>query len=324
MGFAEESHDQVRAQITVDAETMTSRANGRTFRHGRLELPTLGELRERVRSVTVPSSKSTLGEVVADAQQLHTDERSAGGLFQVASQFNLLEMRGPAVTPEEGVGIYEHDRTQGPACAIAAGAGTIYRNYFAEVKGRVGQTADNQFDCLAELGAVLGNSQGRLWKMQNGYALPTRSGLEEVSQRLRAADESELDHLRQLLRIGIHWDTQVTLGECAHTVTQAYCSALPVGYCRKSDPHWTEFARLVLEATYEATFCAAVLNAQATGNQRLFLTLVGGGAFENHPQWIFDAIARAWRMHEHSGLQLHVVSYRDSNSLVGQLVEGLT
>ena len=45
----------------------------------------------------------------------------------MASQFNLLEMTGPEITPEDGVTRYAHDRTQGPACAIAAGAATVYR-----------------------------------------------------------------------------------------------------------------------------------------------------------------------------------------------------
>jgi hypothetical protein len=30
-------------------------------------------------------------------------------------------MVSPNITPEAGVGIYENDRTQGPACAVAAG-----------------------------------------------------------------------------------------------------------------------------------------------------------------------------------------------------------
>ena len=81
---------------------------------------------------------------------------SAGALFQVASQFNLLEMTGPEVSPEDGITRYQHDRTQGPACAIAAGAATIYRNYFAPVGGGHGQTAKRQFDGLADLGEALG------------------------------------------------------------------------------------------------------------------------------------------------------------------------
>lgn len=47
----------------------------------------------------------------------------------------------PGVTPEEGVTRYMHDLTQGPACAIAAGATSIWRNFFVPVDGETGQTA---------------------------------------------------------------------------------------------------------------------------------------------------------------------------------------
>ena len=57
-----------------------------------------------------------------------------------AQQFNALECTGPdANPPEQGVTRYQHDHTQGPACAIAAGAATIYRNYFAPVAGGIGR-----------------------------------------------------------------------------------------------------------------------------------------------------------------------------------------
>jgi hypothetical protein len=99
--------------------------------------------------------------MTSDVQALHADVSNAGSLFQVASQFNLLEMVLPSTTPELGVGIYENDHTQGPACAIAAaGAGTISRNYFAAANGQLGQSEVNQIDCLADLGQVSGNSYG--------------------------------------------------------------------------------------------------------------------------------------------------------------------
>src|SRR5437763_11859741 len=108
---------------------------------------------------------------------MHRSPENTGALFQVASQFNLLEMVSPTVTPEDGVTRYQHDRTQGPACAIAAGAATIYRNYFAPVGSDHGQTAGRQLDGLAELGqalsAALNTPTSALWKMQNGYALCT-------------------------------------------------------------------------------------------------------------------------------------------------------
>ncbi len=226
----------------------------------------------------------------------------------------------PDVTPEWGVGIYERDPTQGPACAIAAGAGTIFRNYFADVNGRIGQSEDNQIDCLAGIGALLGNAEQRLWQMVNGYALPSAAGLKEINDKLNALDEPGRDRLRQSLQIGLQWNTQVTLDNASHTVSQAYCSALPISYTDHVLELWAPFATLVLEASYEATICAAIVNATRTGNNVLFLTLVGGGAFGNELDWIMHAIRRSLELYSESGLDIAVVSYSQSKPCVQQLV----
>ncbi len=319
-GFREQSPAQVRANLIIEGHTLTSAMNGRKLVFGELETPTLGELRARAKKRTQRTGKHTLREVVADVQHLHQEADNAGAMFQVASQFNLLEMVSPQVTPEHGVGIYEHDRTQGPACAIAAGAGTIYRNYFVEVNGQIGQSAKNQIDCLYDLGVKLGNTEGRLWTMKNGYALPSEAGLQEVSERLSAMNEEERDALRGALRIGVQWDTQVTLGECVHQVTQAYCSALPVAYSMLDAELWEAFAQLVLEASYEATLWAGVLNAERTGNRTVYLTLLGGGAFGNQNAWIFAAMHRALKHVAHAPLDVAIVSYGASNPRVQALV----
>lgn len=319
-GFPERSAQQVHANITVDGNELKSHVNGKVLVCGELETPSLAELRARVRSSVHKTGKLSVREIVANVQHLHTDEANAGSLFQVASQFNLLEMASPNVTPEHGVGIYEHDPTQGPACAVAAGAGTIYRNYFVIVNGQTGQSAGNQIDCLADIGAALGNSGGRLWEMRNGYALASQSGLIEISHRLRTSSESELDELRRLLRIGVQWNTGVTLKDCKHVVSQAYCSALPVAYSTHSSSLWAEFARLVLEASYEATICTAILNSIRNGNNRLFLTLLGGGVFGNEIDWIVGGIQRALDIYKHAELEVAIVSYGSSKPHIQQLV----
>src|SRR5690349_4500420 len=132
-GFREERPERVRANLSIDGMALRSLVNGKQWQWGQLQIVSLAELRERAATLGNGNAKSSLREVVADVQDLHVDSSNAGALFQVASQFNLLEMVSPAITPEHGVGIYENDRTQGPACAIAAGAGTIYRNYFVNV-----------------------------------------------------------------------------------------------------------------------------------------------------------------------------------------------
>lgn len=316
---SEGSPEEVRTHLEVDGSRLYSRRNGRSWQCGEFEIPTLAELRELVRELSPEPRAMTVREVIADVQQLHADSTQANALFQVASQFNLLEMTGPEVTPEQGIGIYEWDRTQGPACAIAAGAGTTFRNYFAVVNGRVGQSADNQIDCLADVGKLLGNTDNRLWEMVNGYALPSTAGLQEIDQKLQTSDEAGHDELRQALRIGLHWDTQVTIADSDHVVSQAYCSALPVAYTRHSSRLWACFATLVLEASYEATLCAAIINAERTGNNKLFLTLLGGGAFGNELEWILSAIRRSLRLYHSSGLDVAIVSYGRSKSGVREL-----
>lgn len=319
-GFSEASPRQVRETITVEGETLTSHANGRVLVCGRLDMPSLAELRERVDSIGCLSGNLAVREVVANVQHLYADVSNAHALFQVASQFNLLEMVSPDVTPEHGVGIYQHDHTQGPACAMAAGAVTIYRNDYADVNGQTGQSAHNQLDCLADLGIALGNAEGRLWEMRNGYPLASQAGLVEISHRLTSSDEAERDGWRQLLRIGIQWRTQVTLKDCTHLVSHAYGSALPVAYSRHASSLWAPFARLILEASYEATICTAILNSAQHGSNRVFLTLLGGGAFGNAIDWVLDGLQRALNLYRHVELDVAIVSHGASKPAVRRLV----
>jgi len=318
-GCVETTPAEVRQQLVIDGPRLRSLKNGRSWQWGELETAALAELRDRARQLPRQPQPISVREVGADVQRLHVDRSNAGACFQVASQFNLLEMTGPDVTPERGVGSYELDRTQGPACAIAAGAGTIYRNYFALVNGSFGQTADNQIDCLAAVGDLLGNSGQRLWRMVNGYALPSAAGLQEIDEHLAELDEAGRDRLRQALRIGVQANTQVTLGGSSHVVTQAYCSAMPVAYSGLATSRWTRFATLILEAAYEATICAALVNAARTGNHTVYLTHLGGGAFGNDPAWIIAALRRSLTLHRRSGLQIAVVSYGRSHAAVQEL-----
>lgn len=319
-GFEEDNPDQVRENISVTGGMLKSHINGEQFVVGRLETPSLAELRKRINSSVSQRGITSVREVIANTQHLHSDKLNADSLFQVASQFNLLEMVSPDVTPERGVGGYEYDLTQGPACAVAAGAGTIYRNYFVNVNGEVGQSANNQIDCLVDIGLALGNSNSRLWEMKNGYVLASQNGLVEITKRLNAASESERDRLRQLLRIGLHWNTEVTLSESRHKVSQAYCSALPVAYSHHAPDLWAAFAQLVLEASYEATICAGILNYIETGNNKIYLTLIGGGAFGNEIEWIIKAIERALTLYRYIDLDVMIVSHQRSKECVQKLI----
>lgn len=318
-GFKEESPDQVRANLYVEGEHLISRVNNAAFSYGRLDQPSLEELRRTV-LLDQLNGHIKLSEVVADVQKLHTLPENNGATFQVASQFNLLEMASPDVTPEQGVNGYYFDKTQGPACAIACGAGTIYRNYFVDLGTQIGQTAHKQIDCLSDVGAILNNRERKLWAMTNGYALANSEGLKSISRELSGLTETDYEALKGKLRIGVQNNAEVTISADKIKVSQCYCSALPVGYSNIPALQWEAFSRFVLEATYEATFYAALQNFKKTGNKRLFLTLVGGGVFGNKSEWIFDAIGLALSRFAKVPLDVKIVSYGASNSQVQDFI----
>ena len=309
-GFAETDAASVTDQLEVDGCELRSRVNGASYQVGRLETPTLGDLRQRIASLDASPWPTQVCSIVGDADAQHADAANAGALFQVASQFNLLEMVSPDVTPERGVTRYAGDRTQGPACAIAAGPATVYRNYFAPVGDQIGQTAELQIDCLRDVHEALSPGGAALWEMRNGYALCSEQGITQVNEHLSSLDESGLDAIRSKLRIGLHWDVQVTQPQPAHCVSQAYCSALPVAYSSVSSLKWEAFARLVLEASYEACLLAGLENANREGNAgALFLTKLGGGVFGNDTAWIRDAMERAFGLAGDWGLDVRVVHF---------------
>lgn len=322
VGF-DESHAAVQANLTVSGSSMTSAANGRTFGIGTLTTPSLQELRAAVGPVA-GGGRLQVRQVVADVTQLHQQGENAGALFQVASQFNLLEMVGPHRTPEDGVTGYAHDRTQGPACAMAAGPATIYRNYFAPVGSQRGQSAARQLDMLADLGDRLGTHKQPPWTMRNGYALCSADELAAIRSHLAALDEGGIDALRGALRIGVHRGVEVTKGGSGSLVTQAFCSALPVAYSPHGDHAWAPFAQLILEASYEATLLAALHSARSGGSPRVFLTLLGGGAFGNRSSWILSAIRRALRLASKTELDVRIVSYRRADPMVDDLARAIT
>jgi hypothetical protein len=322
-GFQELPYQQTKALLQFEGERLRNAESGCTWGMGRLEVPTLGELRARVAGI--PASGHLRASVVQSTiEAVHANPANRNALIQAASQFNLLEMVHQDVTPEQGITQYAQDKTQGPACAVSAGAGAVYRNYLMELPGGHGQTRDRQVDCLADIGTALGNLNQRLWTMRNGYAMFQGNGLEEVDSRLKKASRANLDEWRSLIRIGVHWDVQVTLPEAPpdQYVSQAYCSALPVSYNpRQPAGRWVRFSRLVLEAAYEATMLAAVLNGSRAGCALVYLTRVGGGAFGNHSEWILAAMHRAFHLMRDRQLDVKLVTLGPPGSDVKSLVK---
>lgn len=204
---------------------LTSIANNTSFDVGPFEIISSAELSERIQQVSCdqassedPSTWLTFENIIGDARTLIKDPYNHGSVFQVASQFNCLEMSGPKVTPDTGITNYCKDPTQGPACAITCPAATVFRNYFYNGCGQ----NKRQIDMLARVGQVLNNDSHQYWVMKNGYCLPVSpTSMGNLAKRLQSSPDL-YQAVLDASCVGVHWDTEVT---CAHSSSEY--SSLP-------------------------------------------------------------------------------------------------
>jgi len=115
-GFKESSYDETRERLSIVGGRLHSSGTSRDWGVGVLEIPSLAELRLRsagLRTAGLQSGQGVtrLSIVQGDVRQMHVNPANTGALFQVASQFNLLEMVSSSVTPEQGVTRYPWDGT---------------------------------------------------------------------------------------------------------------------------------------------------------------------------------------------------------------------
>lgn len=291
---------------------ITSRVTGRKLKYGEFETTSWSEMRNQL-GILMPSSKwrkyddSKVSTIVADVTDLHMDPANAGRVFQVASQFNVLEMVGPKVKPSDGITRYESDYTQGPACAIACGAGTLFRNYYLQTDDTQLNLADGMFDRFNTL--VSDNKPH--WRCENGYLFLDEIMVDSLLWHQRGHMQP-CDHIS----VGVQRNTPVTLPGCNHNVTQVFCSALPLSYYEQTTriegaerPIHT-LAELVLASAYKSTLGVAVENNQNYDIPEVYLTLLGGSAFGNRFENIMQAMVDALTLIlEKNGLDIKIVCY---------------
>jgi len=302
-------------------ELVCEGGNARSFRAGWFTRPSLAELRAAVdvdAAARLAPGPLRAQQVLSDVSLLHADPGNRYATFQAASQFNCLEFVHQSVTPEDGISGYSRDRTQGPACAVACAPGTIVRNYFG-MDDQSPQQGIKQVENLREVEDLLCNTKEGYLRVIGGYTIATDSGLQRLGARLQ--DPELAEKLTAALRVGVQWDTQVTntkfgavqLEESEQIVTQVYGSACSVSYSGNGQKLWEPFASLVLRASYEATFLAAIKNLLAhpeePGARRVFLTALGGGVFGNDMKWVAEAMAEAMDKCSHVGLEVVMVSF---------------
>jgi hypothetical protein len=343
-GFEEENYNLTQSSFNLISQIipsgkklfiLKSKINNREFPIGNFETPSLEELRKKVLLNYVPTHKSLVENIIVDdILELHGLSVNKGAMFQVASQFNCLEFITPDEKPENGITKYQWDNTQGPACSLACATATVYRNYFTQIKNnhitenkiQIGQTNKLQINNLEDILKVLGNNY---ITVKNGYTFSSEDKLILLNNKLKN-DYNLCENIKKNLRIGVHYNIGVTFDKFnrksypqnasfkehknGHLISQAFCSGISVAYSGLSQDLWEPFSILILQASYEATLWAAVLNSKTGGSNKVFLTFIGGGAYGNDIKWILDAMANAIVNTSDYGLDIKICHYININN----------
>ena len=286
--------------------------DGATYQAGTFYTPSLAQLRAEAAAVlsSRPPGPTTLTWGITSGV-LGEHALHPGATFLAASGLNSLEFTSARQTPQDGISVYEHDKTQGPNCALACAAGTVVRNYFAA------NTPHEQINLLLEFTAAAGELATGAFCVRSGYvtAVEGAAGLQRLAPLLEEGSASR-ERLRGTVAVGVQRGTQVTFvrnegkggvnafvppppGAPPTLVSQVYAAALSLGgYGDPSIPSsaWAPLATLVLEGAYEATLLNAVITAPPGTRPICLLTGLGMGVFGNSPEWVGSALGRAVRV----------------------------
>ncbi len=245
-----------------------------------------------------------------DIAALQADSNNQDAVFQVASLFN-----GFQEDPNKGLMIYLNPDHFGQeeAAAISAAPGLIYRMYYYMVLifppgERTHKIYYGQLERPVNLLDEFYDKPVRI-TVENGYPIDDRTMLE----RFNKMNDKVLNTYNGLVKIGIMADVQVTQGlsklnsepivdgritkwasnnnstqRINQVLSPVYrvprAATIPIDLYRN-------VARMVLQASYEGVLKSSFL----ADKKKVFLTLIGSGAFNNKLEWIAEALIKAVR-----------------------------
>lgn len=258
-----------------------------------------------------------------DVAALQANPTNNTAVFQIASNFNGLEAGGD---PKAGVMIYLDPGffVQGETAAISAAPGLIYRLYYykrpvaqANFKEKTGQLK-YQVNFLENL------PQEFAIPIQNGY--PYNIPLQQYS----ALNSQELSTIAGNVKIGFQDGIQVTnglsklknqypnaIGETdwapvptkpKQLISQVFSAAINIPNPDNQE-NYKNVARMLLQASYEGTLKSSYFYKK----KKVFLTMIGGGVFNNKLSWIGEAIKNA--MHDfidNGDMEINLVIYNSA------------
>lgn len=317
-----------KKQFCCDGNLVNGKTNQR-FSHGTFVQHSIKELRELAEKKEKPGGGSfSIIEAYdkpwenwfrryVDTGALQAKYNDA--VFQVASNFNALEGGG---SPHAGLMDYlsPYLFVQGECAAISANPGLLYRLYFMPHE-RNGKTYYGQLEQQTNLIEAIANDNWPNIPMHNGYP-----GSIENNQILANLKDEQYNQILEKVCIGFHSDISVPLGlskqkseypdngrySCwelnttNNTINQVFTAAFNLAGLNPQLPAHKNCAQLFLDAAYEGTLKSAFIH----GKKKVFLTLIGGGVFQNDLEWISRSIYNAVHSFvESSGLQVCLIIY---------------
>ena len=290
-------------EVNYDGEcvVLTSIANGRKFRTGKLELRALSSFetvkseRKGRLSIVHANGAPQWADIVCTVNNPEFD----GATFQVLTGMNCLALPETLIEDksQEVVTNYVYDEDDSAAqVSVATGPSSVYRVYFNDKKN-VNLIESLPFD------------------VEDGMACVDES-VDEAGLRALKCDWENLDHYR----VGVQTRCPVVveregqwmgLPEKEQEVHLVFCSALSYlnfPMCATA----RKISKAMAEAQYKATILAACENARRfpgkPGSNTLFLRLLGiGELYDNPVSWMTGAIASCKSLIEESGLEIFLV-----------------
>ena len=336
----------------IDLENISFKINDKSFAVGDfscLPLPALKEKTQKLRAYN-NTSKLTYQYIHGDISDIiHKITENDIVVVQAASQFNLLEMPSPEITPAKGIANYIMDNTQGPRVALSSPAGTLFRNYAVwNGTSQINTQINTLIDVMKELGLTLsgnydsngdGSAPAKIgqYSYVNGYLYINPFSIQPAIN-LPSFQKTMDDKLR----VGIQWNTP-SIHNPNIKLCQVYSSGLPLGgYLSLTDrgymidgidgviddmnidkfikvmkneyyPLIKPFAIALFASTFKCTLQAGVIHALRHGKESctVYLTAVGGGVFGNPHEWIKEGLLIALEEFKNFSLNVKMVWFRE-------------
>lgn len=311
----EEKFDVIESE---DHVKLKSKINNKTYNAGKFQIKSssrdkyklIKKERQGTLNIIKGYGEHTKHFELIDILSMQSLPKWNGATYLVASNFNCLEFTNSNQKAADGVTNYYEDNTQGPYAALACGPSAVYRNYFIKHNDNVSQL--NKEINLLEKTPI---------NVKHGYAIINNDKYLKKNNSNFDWDDPEI------WQVGIHSNCEVVMKRGQNSTfsmapknqiaNHVYASALNFNRNVKSTYFTKEIAKKLLVAEYRAAILAAWENsskfANLAGSNKLSLTLLGGGVFQNPYEIICEAIMENIDLIMESGLDVYITCFKEDD-----------